>query len=138
MRVLFEGKGAIPEIPFPCNDIAKRATKAGDSEELAEAAKTLDKKLTEVEDMIIQNKIKTSQDAINYPRKFSNHVGRVYSVLVYDDGKPTGGVIERYEDVKKEYDAIRTQLEKVLSTEFVAFNELLEKENVEYIIVPNK
>ena len=128
----------IRAIRTQANGIAKRATKAGYSDELKKSAKKLDKKLTEVEDMIIQNKVETSQDAINYPRKFSNHVGRVYSILVYADGKPTGGVIERYEDVKKEYDGIRTQLEQVMATEFVAFNELLKKENVEHIIVPNK
>jgi photosystem II stability/assembly factor-like uncharacterized protein len=128
----------IRAIRTQANGIAKRATKVGYNEELAKSAKALDKKLTEVEDMIIQNKVETSQDAINYPRKFSNHVGRVYSILVYDDGKPTGGVIERYEDVKKEYDTIRTQLQGVMTNEFVAFNELLEKENVDHIIVPNK
>ena len=128
----------IRAIRTQANDIAKRATKAGYSKELQESAKKLDVKLTEVEDMIIQNKVETSQDAINYPRKFSNHVGRVYSILVYSDGKPTGGIIERYEDVKEEYTVIKTQLEKVLATEFEAFNELLEQENVEHIIVPNK
>ena len=98
----------------------------------------LDKALTEVEDMIIQNKIKTSQDAINYPRKFSNHIGRVYTVLCYDEAGPTAGVIERYEDVLKEYAQIKAKLKSVMDDEFVAFRELVKKENVDYIIVPNK
>lgn len=120
------------------NDIATMAKKAGYSEVLVTSAEELDKKLTDVEGMIIQNKVETSQDAINYPRKFSNHAGRLYSVLVNGDGKPTGGVIERYEDVKKEYSGIRTAYQQVLANEFAAFNKLLAKEKVARIIIPNK
>lgn len=126
------------EIRTQANDIATRATDVGYSDELKKSATTLDKALTEVEDMIIQNKIKTSQDAINYPRKFSNHIGRVYTVLCYAEAGPTAGIIERYEDVLKEYAEIKTRLNAVMDTEFVAFKELVKSENVDYIIVPNK
>lgn len=118
--------------------IAERATAAGYGKELTQAAAELDKKLTEVEDLIIQNKVETSQDAINYPRKFSNHVGRLYSVLVYADGKPTGGVIERYEDVKKEYAIIKTKFNLLMANEFIHYNQLLEQENVPRIIISPK
>ncbi len=128
----------IRAIRSQANDIAERATAAGYSKELKEAAAELDKKLTEVEDLIIQNKVETSQDAINYPRKFSNHVGRLYSVLVYADGKPTGGVIERYEDVKKEYTIIKTKFNLLMANEFIHYNQLLERENVPRIIIPPK
>jgi len=128
----------IRAIRTQANDIAKRAVKAGYTKKLQESAETLAKKLTEVEGMIIQNKIETSQDAINFPRKFSNHIGRVYSVLVYADGKPTGGVIERYNDVKQEFEEIKENLDKVMLNEFIAFNKMLEVEEVEHIIVPNK
>ena len=120
------------------NDLAKRAVEVGYSDELKKSAAALAKALTEVEDMIIQNKIKTSQDAINYPRKFSNHIGRVYTVLCYSEAGPTDGIVERYEDVMKEYNEIKTQLKTVMDNEFVDFNKLLESENVEHIIIPNK
>ena len=128
----------IREIRTQANDIARRATEAGYSDELKKSAAKLDEALTAVEDLIIQNKIKTSQDAINYPRKFSNHIGRVYTVLCYSEAGPTQGIIERYEDVLKEYAEIKTDLNAVMNNELVAFNALLEKEDVVHIIIPNK
>jgi hypothetical protein len=128
----------IRAIRTQATDIASRAIEAGYSDALKESANKLDKALTEVEDIIIQNKIKTSQDAINYPRKFSNHIGRVYTVLCYSEAGPTAGIIERYEDVLKEYEQIKTKLQAVMGNELIAFNDLLEKENVVHIIVPNE
>ena len=72
----------IRSIRTQANDIAKRATSAGYSEDLKMSAEALSKAITAVEDEIIQNKIETSQDAINYPRKFSNHIGRLYGILM--------------------------------------------------------
>ena len=128
----------IREIKTQANDIAKRATEVGFSKELKTSAEALDKALTAVEDVIIQNKIKTSQDAINYPRKFTNHIGRVYSVLTYSESGPTQGVIDRYEDVKLEYNEIKAQLNAVMESEFMSFKALLDKESVDHIIIPNK
>ena len=128
----------IREIRMQANDIAKRAVEVGHSDEIKKSAASLDLALTAVEDLIIQNKIQTSQDAINYPRKFTNHIGRVYSILTYAQGKPTAGVVERFDDVKKEYSTIKEKYDKVLSTEVVSFKELLTKENVDYIIIPNQ
>jgi len=128
----------IRAIRSQANDLAHRAVEVGYSDELEKSARALDKALTEVEDLIIQNKIKTSQDAINYPRKFSNHIGRVYTVLCYSEAGPTDGIVERYEDVLKEYAEIKTKLKTVMEDEFIVFNKLLETENVDHIIIPNK
>ena len=120
------------------NDLARRAQDAGQTDKLKESASVLDAALTKVEDMIIQNKVQTSQDAINYPRKFSNHIGRVYSVLTYSEAGPTAGIIERYDDVKKEFAEIEASYTTVMANEFAAFTNLLKEENVDYIIIPNK
>jgi len=95
----------------------------------------LSRQLTAIEDKIIQNKVKTTQDAINYPRKFMNHVGRVYSVHIYNQGPPTGGVLERWADVQAEYAAIRKELKAALA-KVEEFNQLLKKKGVAHIIVP--
>ena len=116
-------------------ELAERAVQAGYNKELQQKAALLSRQLTAVEDRIIQNKVKTSQDAINYPRKFLNHVGRVYSVHIYNQGPPTGGVLERWADVQAEYAAIRQELEAALA-KVDDFNKLLEKEGVAHIIVP--
>ncbi len=114
------------------------ALKAGHDEKISVANKELAKKLTAVEDKLIQNKIESSQDAINYPRVFSNHIGRLYQVLVNAHNKPTGGVMERYEDLKKNFTGFKKELISILENDLPAFNALLAQEEVPRLIVPYK
>lgn len=120
------------------NDIAGRAEKAGHGTEFKEMTKEIDRQLTAVEDQLIQNKAEASQDNINYPRVFSNHIGRLYTVLIYDQHRPTGGMLERYEDLKKEYAGIVADYEEVMREAVPQFNELLAQEKVERLILPEK
>ncbi len=117
------------------DDISKRTEKAGYSKELVEQAKSLSKSLTEVEGEIIQNKIETSQDAINYPRKFSNHIGRLYGVLVRYHGPPTGGVLDRWMDVKMEHEVNLKAFNDLKSGKLTQFLDLLASEKVTPIIM---
>lgn len=117
---------------------AELATEAGHSDELKKMAEAIDERLTAVEDQLIQNKSEVSQDNINFPRVFSNHIGRVYTVLIYDHHRPTGGVLERYEDLKVEYAGIVADYDKVLQEDLPKFNALLDKDKVPRLILPEK
>lgn len=116
--------------------IAKLGKEAGYSKSVSEAVAKLDKELTALEDKVIQNQAKTSQDAINYPRVFTNHIGRLYGVLNNEQSKPTGGVIERYDDLKVEYKGITDNYQQLMTEVMPAFNNLLDQEKVGRIIVP--
>ena len=118
--------------------IAERAIKAGHNEKLRSEAEAIGKKLSEVEDLLINNNIEVSQDEINFERKFCNHLLRLYSVVMYDQHRPTGGAIEAFADLKKAYDEIMTQYEAVMDSELPKFNQMLEQEKVSRIIVPEK
>lgn len=114
------------------------AVRAGHSEEIKEMSKEIAEKLTAVEDLIIQNKAEASQDNINYPRVFTNHIGRLHGVAMNAHHRPTGGVLERYDDVKKEYAEIVEKYRKVVDQEIPKFNALLKKEKLTGLIVPEK
>ncbi len=116
--------------------ISKLGKQAGYPKSIAEAVTKLDVKLTAVEDKVIQNKAKSSQDAINYPRVFTNHIGRLYGVLANAHARPTGGVIERYEDLKVEYKGITDEYQELIDAVMPAFNSLLEQEKVSRLIIP--
>lgn len=118
--------------------LADMATAVGYSDELMERAKSLSVQLTAVEDQLIQNKAEASQDNINYPRVFSNRMGRLYSVVAGDHNRPTGGVEERRADLEEVYQDIVQQYEEVMNKQVPGFNALLEKENVPRLIVPGK
>ncbi len=118
--------------------ISELAIKAGHSKELKTVSSDISKKLTAIEDQIIQNKAEASQDNINFPRVFSNHIGRLYGVAMNAHHRPTGGVLERYEDLKKEYQGIVDEYNSVVDKEIAIFNQLLKKEKINGLIVPEK
>ena len=55
-------------------------------------------------------------------------------MVIDDHNKPTAGMLERYDDLKKQFIELRKPYDEVLTTDFPAFNQLLEKENVPRII----
>lgn len=117
---------------------AELAIKAGHSGKLKTEAKLIGEKLQAVEDLLINNDIEVTQDEINFERVFCNHLLRLYSVVNYDQHRPTGGAIERLTDLKKVYATIVSKYETVMEMELPKFNQMLEQENVNRIIVPEK
>lgn len=117
---------------------AELATKAGHSDKLNTEAEAIGKKLTEVEALLINNNIEVTQDEINFERVFCNHLLRLYSVVMYAQDRPTGGAEERFADLKADYAEIVKKYDAVMNTELPAFNQMLEEERVNRIIVPEK
>ena len=115
---------------------AALAKEAGHGDELQELVEDIDSKLTAVEDQLIQNKAEASQDNINYPRVFSNHIGRLYSIVTRAHHRPTGGALERYEDLKQEYAGIVADYEQVMENDVPLFNRMLAQKQVPRLIVP--
>ena len=114
--------------------IAERAVNSGFSESLKTQAQALSEKLANVEADLYQKRIETSQDEINFPRKFSNHIARLYGVILQGAQAPTAGMQERYEDLKKQYEAFIKPLDQVLNQDLKDFNQLLEAEGVDWIL----
>lgn len=118
--------------------LAELSTTAGYSEQLMVRAVELAAQLTAVEDQLIQNKAEASQDNINYPRVFSNRMGRLYSVVIGDHNRPTGGMEERSADLDVVYEDIVKAYDEVMDKQVPRFNELLLQENVPRLIMPGK
>lgn len=95
----------------------------------------INKELLALEEEYIQNKIEVSQDEINYPSKFSNYIGRLYSVACDLDSKPTEGVRIRYKELQVSFDTFEKEYEALLQ-KVNAFNNKLLQENVKPIFIP--
>ncbi len=119
------------------SQIAELGTRAGHSEKIKSAADSLNQKITKLEAKI-KNKAEASQDNINYRRVFSNHLGRLYQVVVNAQHRPTGGALERYEDLKTEYVDIVSDYEDITDKALPAFNRGLVEEDVERVILPEQ
>lgn len=113
---------------------AALAVKAGHAARIKDLATELAKSLTAVEDEIVQNQAEAGQDNFNYPRRFINRMARLYSVLIGDHHRPTGGVIEAYADMKKVYEGITQRYEVAVKNALERFNKVLEEEKVARVI----
>ena len=72
---------------------------------------------------------------INYERKFSNHIALLYGTVVAEHNRPTAGMLERYEDLKRDFEDLRRPYDQLMVTEFDEFNALLESENVPRVVI---
>ena len=102
---------------------------------LKSSFETLDKKLDTIEGSLIQTMNESGQDPINYPPKIDNQFAYLMSIVNSQDSKPTSGCYERFEDLKKEFQPLKDQLDSILEKDLKEFNRLLEKEKANLIVL---
>ena len=87
----------------------------------------------ELQDMIFQDKILSSQDEINYERKWTNHVIRLYRVLLSQHGAPTKGEKERWNDLRKDYELFDKAYRDFINDQLKPLNEKLFNSGIQHI-----
>ncbi|MEQ9425724.1 MAG: glycosyl hydrolase [Cyclobacteriaceae bacterium] len=92
-------------------------------------------KLTELEGRLVQNKIKVTQDEINYRRVFTNHLVRLFRVIVDEHNAPTGGMLERWEDLQSQYSTIRQDYDALIDNDLQTFNSKIEEMALDAVLI---
>ena len=119
----------IKSIRAQANDVVARAGEAK-STALKPVAKTLNEKLTTLENLLTQTKSKAGQDPINYPPMFDEQWNWFLQLLNGQDAKPNQGCYDLYADLKKQADSYMAQFDAIVNGELKLFNETLVKESV--------
>jgi hypothetical protein len=97
-----------------------------DSAPVKTAADDLDKKLTEVEDNLIQRRLTgTGQDGVRWPVRLMSKINYLANGLSGSDFGPTTQQREVHAQFKEQLSAHRKRLDEVMSKDLRAFNELL-------------
>ncbi|MEO8373392.1 MAG: glycosyl hydrolase, partial [Candidatus Solibacter sp.] len=109
-----------------------------DSKKVADAAKALNQKLTEVEEALYQTKNRSGQDPLNFPIKLNNKLAHVLGVVQSSDNQPTQQSYMVYEDLATQVNAELKKLDVVLGAALTAFNKLIRDENVPAVQAPPK
>lgn len=117
------------------NEIVARAEKAGKGSELKKLAEAMNKKITALEEQLIQTKNKAGQDPINYPPMFDDHLDWLYLVVNEQDARPTQGCYDLYNDLKKESEGYMKELDGILANELRAFNEQVVKDGMGGVVI---
>ena len=97
---------------------------------VAEAGSALDKKMTVVEEALIQTKAKSGQDVLNYPIRLNNLLVALGGVVSSADAAPTRQDYEMYDELSKQADEQLARWNAIVSTDLAAYNRLAEQKTI--------
>ena len=106
-----------------------------DQKDLKDRAAEIVKKLTAVEEELMQTKIKSSQDALNYPIKLNNKLAALASTVDAADYAPTNQSYDVYNDLVSKIDAQLAILARIKADDIAAFNKMFAEKNLPVITI---
>jgi hypothetical protein len=114
------------------NGLNKRLTqeKFSNAKAIADAGAALDKKMTTVEEALIQTKARSGQDVLNYPIRLNNLLVALGGVVNSADAAPTKQDYELFDDLSKQADEQLAKWNAIVKTDLSAFNSLVSQQQV--------
>jgi photosystem II stability/assembly factor-like uncharacterized protein len=109
-----------------------------EQKDLKDKAADIVKKMTAVEEELIQTKIKASQDALNFPIKLNNKLAALASTVDGADFAPTAQAYDVYNDLTGKIDAQLAVLARIKSEDIAAFNRMFAEKNLPVITIKTK
>ncbi len=99
-----------------------RRLNASQNKDLIDKAKEIGKKLTDIEEALIQTKIRSGQDALNFPIRLNNKMAALGSSVDSSDNPPTAQAYAVFADLEGQINAQLAALAKVKSEDIAEFN----------------
>ena len=103
--------------------------------EVKDLGNSIIESIKNVENNLYQDKIETSQDEINYPRKWTNHITHLYDRLTTDDQAPNDGMLDRVQELKSDYEKYITPYQEIVSVDVPNFTKFLREKGAMGIIL---
>ncbi len=125
----------IREVRGQIEALNKRLTGQPQAKAVADAGKALDKKMTEVEEVLIQTKAKSGQDVLNYPIRLNNYLVALGGVVESADTQPTQASIDVYNMLSKQLDEQMAKWKQIVATDIPAYNNTVKQQDVPAIVL---
>jgi hypothetical protein len=103
---------------------AKKAAAGPQAAKVAAAGDALDRKLTEVEEILIQPRSHASEDALNYPVRLNNTLAALGSLVGSGDAAPTAQDEAMFAELKSEAASALARWRELKTGEVAAFEKL--------------
>jgi photosystem II stability/assembly factor-like uncharacterized protein len=97
---------------------------------IVDAGKSLNKKMTEIEEVLIQTKAKSGQDVLNFPVRLNNHFAALGGVVGSADTAPTQQSYEVFDMLSKQLNEQMAKWQDIVSTDVPAYNNLVKQQEV--------
>jgi hypothetical protein len=112
---------------------------AGDGDKgkaVVQAATDLDKKMTPIEEELIQVQMKSSEGNLRYPNKLNEQFDSLMHTEDAADAAPTQSTVAVFNHLNQQLEAQLAKWQQVLNTELPALNQLMRTNNVPAIEAP--
>jgi len=101
---------------------------------VVDAAKTLAKNLTTVEEALYQTKNRANEDPLNFPIKLNNKLAALFGTVESSDDPPTLQSTQVYEELASQVNVQLEALKKLTGSDLAAFNKLVRDQNIPAVI----
>jgi photosystem II stability/assembly factor-like uncharacterized protein len=105
-----------------------------EQKDLKDKAADIIKKITAVEEELNQTKIKSGQDALNFPIKLNNKLAALASSVDGADYAPTAQAYDVYNDLAAKIDAQLAIYARIKAEDIAAFNRMFAEKNLPVVV----
>jgi hypothetical protein len=127
----------IREIREQMHDLKKRLEAHPQAKAIGDASDAIDKKMTPVEEKLIQPKLKSSEDSLNYPIMLAEKMQALFGMIENSDTLPTEQSFELFKDYRSQLDEQLVKWHDIRDKDVAALNQLMQKENVPPLLLPS-
>ncbi len=113
--------------------LRKRLGSSDQAKGISSAADSISKKMTAVEDALINVNIKATEDSLNYPLRLNNQLSTLAAFLDSADAPPTAQDYDAFEFLNSKVEAQSAAWKETVSKDLAALNEGIRKENIPVI-----
>jgi len=95
------------------------------NKEIKQAADSINKQITTIEEALYQTKSKSGQDVLNFPIRLNDKISGLYDVAASGYNPPSKQVKEAFADLSAQADEQLNKLKKVMNDDLTSFNKLI-------------
>jgi hypothetical protein len=136
LNAVYDAIRTLRSVREQVHSVATHAKEAGHDGLLARAD-SIGKKLSSIENELMQTKNESFQDPLNFPPQLDNQFAYLYGFVAGPDGPPTRSARTRFEDANELWREHRSQLQEILETDVPAFNERARELASDPVFVPS-
>jgi hypothetical protein len=125
----------IRDLRAQIKDINKRLKDDPREKTIAETGTALDKKMTAVEEALIQTKAKSSQDVLNFPIRLNNQLSALGGVVASADSAPTQQSYEVFDMLSRQVDEQLARWKTIVAGDVKGYDDLVRQQNVPALIL---
>jgi hypothetical protein len=125
----------IHELRANLRNLEKWAGESSSSSEVVSAARALDQKMTPVEGLLMQVKMKSSEGNLGYPNMLNEQYATFNEVVQYVDAAPTAQELLVFDELHSRLSAQLASWQEIVRGDVPALNDLMRKHGVPTLAV---